>query len=99
MALAGVASFNFSIGLTDFVLVAGGGLVVGLLLGSLVSGLIMRIDDYLIETTLTSVLAFGSYLVAEALGFSGVLAVVAAGVGDGERGPPGECASPPARAI
>ncbi|OGO41418.1 MAG: Na+/H+ antiporter [Chloroflexi bacterium RBG_16_58_14] len=89
MALAGVASFNFSIGLTDFVLVAGGGLVVGLLLGSLVSGLIMRIDDYLIETTLTSVLAFGSYLVAEALGFSGVLAVVAAGLVNGNIGPRG----------
>jgi CPA1 family monovalent cation:H+ antiporter len=89
MALAGAASFNISIGLTDFILVAGGGLVVGLLLGSLVSALIMRIDDYLIETTLTSVLAFGSYLIAEALGFSGVLAVVAAGLVNGNIGPRG----------
>jgi CPA1 family monovalent cation:H+ antiporter len=89
MALAGAASFNISIVLTDFILVAGGGLVVGLLLGSLVSALIMRIDDYLIETTLTSVLAFGSYLIAEALGFSGVLAVVAAGLVNGNIGPRG----------
>ena len=37
--------------------------------------LIARIDDYLIETTLTTILAFGSYLIADRLGFSGVLAV------------------------
>ena len=41
--------------------------------------LIARIDDYLIETSITTVLAFGSYLLAERLQFSGVLAVVAAG--------------------
>jgi NhaP-type Na+/H+ or K+/H+ antiporter len=31
----------------------------------LTARLIARIDDYLIETTLTTVLAFGSYLLAE----------------------------------
>ena len=92
IALAGAASFTFhsiAFGLIDFFLVAGGGLVIGLLLGSLVSALIMRIDDYLLETTLTSVLAFGSFLIAEALGFSGVLAVVAAGLVNGNIGPRG----------
>jgi CPA1 family monovalent cation:H+ antiporter len=70
--------------------VAGGGLVVGFLLGWLVSQAISRIDDYLIETTLTSVLAFGSYLIAEhLLGVSGVLAVVAAGLVHGNIGPRG----------
>ena len=46
-------------------------------------------DDYLIETTLTTVLAFGSYLIAERLHFSGVLAVVAAGLINGSIGPQG----------
>jgi CPA1 family monovalent cation:H+ antiporter len=45
-----------------------------------VSRLIGEIDDYLVETTLTTVLAFGSYLIAEQFHFSGVLAVVVAGL-------------------
>jgi Na+:H+ antiporter len=40
----------------------------------------------LIETTLTTVLAFGAYLLAERLHFSGVLAVVAAGLVNGNLG-------------
>ena len=55
----------------------------GLALGWLIARLIARIDDYLIETTLTIVLAFGSYLVAKRLQFSGVLAVVTAGLLNG----------------
>ena len=60
-----------------------GGIIVGLVLGWLISQLISRVDNYLIETTLTTVLAFGSYLMAEKLGVSGVLAVVAAGLVNG----------------
>lgn len=74
----------------DFVRVAGGGLLVGLALGWLASRLIARIDDHLVETTLTTVLAFGSFLVAEQmLHVSGVLAVVAAGLVNGNIGPQG----------
>ncbi len=72
-----------------FLKVALGGTLVGLVSGWLVSRLIARIDDYLIETTLTTVLAFGSYLIAEQLHFSGVLAVVAAGLVNGNLGPQG----------
>ena len=89
IAIAGFGSFNLANSVIDFVLIAGGGLVVGLLLGTLVSELIKRIDDYLIETTLTTVLAFGSFLIAELLGVSGVLAVVAAGLVNGNIGPRG----------
>ena len=60
-----------------------------MVLGWVISRLIARIDDYLIETTLTTVLAFGSYLIAESLQFSGVLAVVAAGLINGNLGPQG----------
>jgi len=75
--------------LIDFLRISAGGLVIGLVLGWIVSRMIHRIDDYLVETTLTTVLAFGSYLVADQLGVSGVLAVVAAGLINGNLGPQG----------
>src|SRR4030042_5752041 len=61
-----------------FFIVSFGGIIVGLALGWLIAQLISRVDNYLIETTLTTVLAFGSYLGAVKLGFRGVLAGVAA---------------------
>ena len=76
-------------GAVDFLRVAVGGLAVGFVSGWLIAQLIARIDDYLIETTLTTVLAFGAYLIAERLHFSGVLAVVAAGLINGNIGPQG----------
>ncbi len=75
--------------LASFLRVAGGGLITGLLTGWIVSSLISRIDDYLLETTLTTVLAFGTYLVAAQLDVSGILAVVAAGLVNGNIGPRG----------
>ena len=76
-------------GVLDFARTAAGGVVVGLGLGWMISRMIERLDDYLIETTLTTVLAFGSYLVAERLHFSGVLAVVTAGLVNGNLSPQG----------
>jgi CPA1 family monovalent cation:H+ antiporter len=73
----------------DFTKVAGGGLAIGFLLGWIVSQTISKIDDHLIETTLTTVLAFGAYMVAEQMQVSGVLAVVAAGLVNGNIGPRG----------
>jgi CPA1 family monovalent cation:H+ antiporter len=89
LAFALTGGFDLTHGLWEFVRVAVGGLLLGFLLGWLVSRIIARIDDYLIETTLTVVLAFGSYLLAEQLHFSGVLAVVAAGLVNGNIGPQG----------
>jgi CPA1 family monovalent cation:H+ antiporter len=81
--------FNLLEAASEFVVVAGGGIIVGGLLGWLISRIISRIDDYLVETTLTTVAAFGSFLLAEQLHFSGVLAVVAAGLVSGNTGPQG----------
>jgi CPA1 family monovalent cation:H+ antiporter len=89
LATAATGSFNMVAGIIDFVWVAVGGLGIGLALGWMVSRLIAQIDDYFIEITLTTVLAFGSYLVAEQAQVSGVLAVVAAGVVCGSMGPRG----------
>jgi CPA1 family monovalent cation:H+ antiporter len=89
LAAALTGSYNPIQGVADFVRVSAGGIITGLALGWVISRLIARVDDYLIETTLTTVLAFGSYLLAERLSFSGVLAVVAAGLVNGNLGPQG----------
>jgi CPA1 family monovalent cation:H+ antiporter len=85
--LTGYFSITESLG--EFFRVSAGGTTVGLILGWFISRLISRIDDYLIETTLTTLLAFGAYLIAESLHFSGVLAVVTAGLVMGNLGPQG----------
>lgn len=91
LALAVAISGRFSLlqSLGDFIFVSIGGTIIGLVLGWLVSRLIDRVDDYLIETTLTTLLAFGAYLLAEQFHFSGVLAVVAAGLINGNLGSQG----------
>jgi CPA1 family monovalent cation:H+ antiporter len=81
-----LGQFSLFAAVTDFVRVAGGGILVGLALGWLISRLVSQVDDYLVETTLTTVLAFGSYLIAEQFHMSGVLAVVAAGLMSGNLG-------------
>ncbi|MFZ5808224.1 MAG: Na+/H+ antiporter [Chloroflexota bacterium] len=83
------ASSSFLSTAVDFIKVSGGGILVGAVLGYLVSEMISRIDDYLIETTLTTILAYGAYLAGELLGVSGVLAVVVAGLINGNIGPRG----------
>ena len=79
-AEAGHATSGPLLAVVDFLRVSVGGLALGAGLGWLVALAIARIDDYLIETTLTTTLAFGAYLLAERLHISGVLAVVAAGL-------------------
>ena len=80
LAAMGTGQLDVVQGAIDFVIVGGGGVLVGLVLGVIAIPLLARIDDHLVETTLTTVLAFGSYLVAEQLAVSGVLAVVTAGL-------------------
>jgi CPA1 family monovalent cation:H+ antiporter len=79
--------FNLLLVTAQFALVAGGGILVGLLFSAAIARVISSIDDYLIEVTLTLVSAYGSYLIAEEIGVSGVLAVVAAGLVSGNLGP------------
>jgi len=87
ITIAVTGYFNLADSVINFMLVAGGGLVIGFVLGLLISLAISTIDNPLIETTLTSVLAFGSYIIAEQFHVSGVLAVVAAGIVSGNLGP------------
>ncbi len=66
--------------LFQFLLVTGGGILVGCLCGYLIYRLLKTINNHLWEVILTAVLAFGSPLIAESLHCSGIIAVVVAGL-------------------
>jgi CPA1 family monovalent cation:H+ antiporter len=72
--------------LTTFAVVAGGGLAAGFGVGLIAVMIAGTSDDHLVETALTAVAAFGSFLIAEHFGASGVLASVAAGMTMGNLG-------------
>ena len=91
---AGEHEFSLVGAFLEFVVEVAGGLLVGAALGYLAARLIAQVDDYLIEITVTTIAAYGSYLVADTISiggfhFSGVLAVVAAGLISGHQGPRG----------
>ncbi len=65
-------------GIGMFLLEAGGGVLLGLLCGFIISRIVRHIDDPLIETTITLVTAYGVYLLADTLHTSGILAVILA---------------------
>jgi CPA1 family monovalent cation:H+ antiporter len=67
-------------GFAEFLLVCAGGAAVGFVVGYAAYRILSYIDDPLIEVTITLILAFGTFLIAEQLGVSGVIAVVAAGL-------------------
>lgn len=70
-----------------FVVIAGGGMLVGAVLGWAVARLRRRLDDLELEAALAVLLAYGAFLLAERLGVSGVLATVLAGWVMGRSGP------------
>lgn len=87
--LAGIVlagTFDPLMSVRQFLIVALGGGALGLVVGYLFSRLVGRIDDHLIEITLTVVMAYGVYLAAEALHVSGVIAVVVAALVMGNYG-------------
>ncbi len=81
--------FIFSESLASFARVAGGGVLIGSFLGFIAAQSIRRISDPLVETAITTILAFSSFLLAEDAHVSGVLAVVMAGLVSGNGVPRG----------
>lgn len=63
-----------------------GGVGVGCTLGMAASTITRYFDDHLLEITLTTILAYGSFLVAEQMHVSPVIAVVTAGIVMGNYG-------------
>jgi CPA1 family monovalent cation:H+ antiporter len=71
-----------------------GGAVVGAAMGGAVLLLAGRTDDHLVEITLTTIAGYGSFLLAERLQMSGVLASLAAGLVVGNVGWQGSISGP-----
>jgi monovalent cation/hydrogen antiporter len=88
-AVAAVVTGSFSLphASAQFFVVGLGGNVVGLAVGWLAEQFHKRVDDAPIEITVSLLTPFVTYLAAERLGFSGVLAVVTAGLYLGMRMP------------
>lgn len=66
--------------LREFFLVVLGGVAVGAVTGIVASTLTSYFDDHLLEITLTTIAAYGSFLLAEGLHVSPVIAVLIAGL-------------------
>jgi len=79
---------GFSIGgsLLAFTKVSGGGLLLGGALGWMTFLVLLRLDDHLLENAICVALAYGSFWLAEMMHFSGVIAVVMAGLLIGNHG-------------
>ena len=64
----------------DFIKIVGIGGLIGVGGGLAVSQVIKQVDDPMIEITLTTIAAYGSFLAAEQFHYSGVIATVSAGM-------------------
>jgi len=80
--LGAVAAEKFSVlkGVEQYVQAVVGGAILGSALGYLAGRMAAAVDDPQIEITLTTILAYGSYLVAYHLHLSGVIATASAGL-------------------
>jgi Na+:H+ antiporter len=76
----GTVVVDFVLGIVVSVVIGGG-------IGWLASRLLRSVDDHLLEVTVSLVVAYGSYLLADAIHQSGVIATVVAGVVLGNFGP------------
>ena len=94
----GIVLFSVVVGLTgsrsditagtvllDFLHEAGGGVLLGLVLGFTTTRLVKRADDFTVTVLLTLAVATGGYALASALGASGPLTMVVAGLMIGNR--------------
>ena len=87
VAVIGGAAFDWGGVLWMFVLAIVVGLAVGLVIGIVVQFIRTRVSDSLVGTTVGLLVPFAAYGAGEALGGSGVLAVVAAGLYIGYNSP------------
>ncbi|HZB82579.1 MAG TPA: Na+/H+ antiporter [Rubrobacteraceae bacterium] len=89
VAVAAVVAGSFSLaeaGL-EFVLGAAGGVAVGLVVGAIAAEIRKRITDTQVNVTISLLTGYAAFVPADAIGASGVLATVTAGIYMGIRGP------------
>lgn len=89
VAVAAVVAGSFSLGHASlkFVADAAGGVAIGLAVGWLASQIRERTTDDQVNVTISLLSGYAAYVPADALGASGVLAAVTAGIYMGIRGP------------
>jgi monovalent cation:H+ antiporter, CPA1 family len=80
VAVAQGGQFTVGGATMDFVRVAGMGGLIGCAIGFGIAQIIHRVDDAMVEITLTVIAAYGSFVLAEHFHYSGVIATVAAGM-------------------
>ncbi len=86
IAVAAVGgSFSLGPAVGEFVLVGVAGVGVGVAVALLVVAVLRRLEDLELESAVAALSAYGSYALAEELGVSGILAVVATGFVVGRR--------------
>ena len=87
IAVAAVAApISVTEGLLHFVTIVGVSTLIGALAGMAAASLIVRVNDHLVELSISLVLAYGSALIASGLGQSGIIAAAVAGITLGNRG-------------
>jgi monovalent cation:H+ antiporter, CPA1 family len=64
----------------EFLWVLGGGVAIGLAISGAILLVVGRTQDFLVEITLTTIAAYGSFLIAERFHASGIIAALAAGL-------------------
>jgi CPA1 family monovalent cation:H+ antiporter len=80
VSIAHGAGLNGSLVASSLIWMVFGGLTVGMLVAGAALLVAGRTDDHLVEITLTTIAAYGSFLLAEHFHMSGVLAALAAGL-------------------
>lgn len=81
LALGAVrGEFSLAAGVLSFVTIVTVSLAIGLFAGLVVSIVLAQVDDHLVELTVTLLLAYGTYLIADTLHESGIIATVTAGI-------------------
>jgi monovalent cation:H+ antiporter, CPA1 family len=80
LAFVGGAAASFGSLIGQFAFIVGGGAVAGAVLGIAATQITRRIDEPVIEITLTVIAAYGSFVLAEQFHCSGVIATVVAGM-------------------
>ena len=89
VAVAAAVGTSFAIGdaALQLLVTLVGGIVIGLVVGWIITLVVNRLDDAPVETTVSLIAPFAAYLPAEQLGVSGVLACVTAGLMLGRAAP------------
>jgi len=81
----GTIAFSPAATSVDFLVIGAGGVLVGVLIGLVMTALLRRTGDPVLEIAVTLIAPTVTYLFAERFGVSGVLAVVVAGLITGRR--------------